>query len=63
MKWWRRTMKTVEYEFILPDGLKPYEFIDLDSDMSIMQQINSFMKLHGAVKAHPVQPSLFQHFA
>ena len=53
-------MKAIEYEFILPDGSKRYEFIDLDSDMSIMQQINSFLKLHGAVKAHPVQPSLFQ---
>jgi len=53
-------MRTVEYEFILPDGSKRYEFIDLDNEMSVMQQINSFLKLHGAVKAHAVQPSLFQ---
>ena len=32
-------MKPVEYEFILTDGSKRYEFIDPDNDMSVMQQI------------------------
>jgi hypothetical protein len=53
-------MKTVEYQLILADGAKLDEFIDLESEISVMQQFNGFMKLHGAVKAHPVQPSLFQ---
>jgi hypothetical protein len=52
-------LKTVEYEFTLPDGSKRYEFVDLDNDMSLMQQISLALKLHGAVSAHPVQPSLF----
>jgi hypothetical protein len=52
-------LKTVEYEFTLPDGSKRYEFIDPDNDMSVMQQISLCMKMHGAVSAHPVQPSLF----
>lgn len=52
-------MKMIEYEFTLPDGTKRYEFVDPDNDMSMMQQINLGLKLHGAVKAHPVQPSLF----
>jgi hypothetical protein len=52
-------MKLVEYEFTLPDGTKRYEFIDPDNDMSVMHQINLFMKLHGAVKARPVRPTLF----
>jgi hypothetical protein len=38
---------------------KRYEFVDLDNDMSVMQQINLGMKLHGAVAARPVQPTLF----
>lgn len=52
-------MKLVEYEFVLPDGSKRYDFVDLDNDMSVMQQINLGMKLHGAVAARPVQPTLF----
>jgi hypothetical protein len=36
-------MRTIEYEFTLPDNYKRYEFIDLDSDQSLMQQINSFI--------------------
>lgn len=52
-------MKPVEYEFVLPDGSKRYEFIDPDNDMSVMHQINLAMKMHGAVKARPVQSSLF----
>jgi hypothetical protein len=44
-------MKTVEYEFILPDGSKRYEFIDPDNDMSVMQQINLGKKLHGSPRA------------
>lgn len=51
--------KCIEYEFVLPDGSKLYEFIDPDNDMSVMHQINLCLKLHGAVSAHPVQPSLF----
>lgn len=49
----------IEYEFVLPSGEKRYEIIDTDNDMSVMQQINLGMKLHGAVAAHPVQGSLF----
>jgi hypothetical protein len=56
-------MKTVEYEFILPDGSKRYEFVDPDNDMSVMQQINLCVRMHGAVSAHPVQPSLFDETA
>ena len=52
-------MKTVEYEFILADGSKRYEFVDPDNDMSVMQQINLGKKLHCAVAAYPVQPTLF----
>jgi hypothetical protein len=52
-------LKCIEYEFTLPDGSKRYEFVDPDNDMSVMHQINLGMKLHGAVKAHPVQSSLF----
>lgn len=52
-------MKCVEYEFVLPDGTKRYDFVDPDNDMSVMHQINLFLKLHGAVAAHPVQPFLF----
>jgi hypothetical protein len=52
-------MEPVEYEFVLSDGSKRYEFVDPDNDMSVMQQINLGLKLHGAVAAHPVQPTLF----
>jgi hypothetical protein len=52
-------MKLVEYEFVLPDGSKRYEFVDPDNDMSVMHQINLGMKLHGAIAARPVQPTLF----
>jgi hypothetical protein len=52
-------MKPVEYEFILPDDSKRHEFIDPDNDMSVMQQINLGLKLHGAVTARPVQTTLF----
>lgn len=52
-------MSTVEYEFVLLDGSKRYEFIDTDNDMSVMHQINLGMKMHGAVKAHPVQSNMF----
>ena len=52
-------MKLVEYEFALPGGSKRYEFVDPDNDMSVMQQISLGMKLHGAVAARPVQPTLF----
>jgi hypothetical protein len=54
-------MKTVEYEFTLPDGSKRYEFVDPDNDMSVMQQIELCKKLHGAVAAQPVQPTLFDY--
>ncbi len=50
----------MEYEFVLPSGEKRYEFIDPDNDMSVMHQINLGLKLHGAIKAHPVQASLFE---
>ena len=53
------TLKPVEYEFTLPDGSKPYEFVDSDNEMSGIQQINVGLKLHGAVAAQPVQPTLF----
>jgi hypothetical protein len=49
----------IEYEFTLPSGEKRFEFIDPDNDMSVMHQINLGLKLHGAVKAHPVQANLF----
>ena len=54
-------MKPVEYEFTLPDGSKRYEFVDPDNDMSVMQQINLGLKLHGAIAARPVQQTLFDH--
>ena len=50
----------IEYEFVLPDGSKRYEIVDTNNDMSVMQQINLGMKLHGAIAAHPVQGSLFE---
>jgi hypothetical protein len=53
-------MPCIEYEFVLPDGSKRYEFIDPDNDRSIMHQISLGLKMHGAVKAHPVQASLFE---
>ena len=49
-----------EYEFVRPDGEKRYEIINLDNEMSVMQQITLCMRLHGAVAAHPVQGSLFE---
>lgn len=52
-------MKCVEYEFVLPDGSKRYELVDPDNDMTVMQQLNLGMKLHGATAARPVQGSLF----
>ncbi len=49
-----------EYEFVLPDGQKRYELIDPDNDTSVMHQINLGLKLHGAVKARPLQANLFE---
>lgn len=53
-------MKTIEYEFVLPDGSKRYEIVDPENDMSVMQQVNLGKKLHGAIAAHPVQATLFE---
>jgi hypothetical protein len=33
--------------------------VDPDNDMTVMQQLNLGMKLHGAIAARPVQGSLF----
>lgn len=48
-------MKPVEYEFVLPDGSKRYEFVDPESGYSVMAQIRMFSEMHGAVKARPVR--------
>lgn len=40
---------TIEYEFTLPDGSKRFEIVVERGD------IHHFMKMHGAVKARPVQ--------
>lgn len=50
----------IEYEFVLPDGSKRYEIVDKNNDMSVMQQVNLGLKLHGAIAARPVQANLFE---
>ena len=51
-------MKTIEYEFILPDGKRRYEIVDADSDQSVMSQVNMFMKMHGAYISRPLETEL-----
>jgi len=46
-------MKTIEYEFTLPDGSKRYELVDPDAGDSVIRQIEMFKKMHGAVAAKP----------
>ncbi len=49
--------EAVEYEFILPDGSKRYEFVDRYSEgYSEITQINMFMKMWKAVSARRVSP-------
>jgi hypothetical protein len=47
-------MKTIEYEFTLPNGSKRYEFVDPDAGYSVIRQIEMFNKMHGAIAAKPV---------
>jgi len=47
-------MKTIEYEFTLPDGSKRYEFVDPDAGYSVILQIETFKKMHGAIAVKPV---------
>ena len=47
-------MKTIEYEFTLPDGSKRYEFVDPEAGYSVIRQIEMFKKMHGAIAAKPV---------
>lgn len=49
-------LKTVEYEFTLPDGTKQYAFVDPDPDCgyTVMRQIEMFKEMFGAVSAQPV---------
>lgn len=47
--------KPREYEFTLADGSKRYEFVDPDSDIPVLRQIEIFRRMHGAVSARPVQ--------
>lgn len=54
------TLKPVEYEFTLPDGSKRYEFVDPESGYSVMAQIRMFSDMHGAIRAAPVQSTLFE---
>lgn len=48
--------KPAEYEFVLPDGSKRYEFVDPDAGDSVLRQIELFRRMHGAVSAAPVKP-------
>lgn len=48
-------LKCVEYEFILLDGEKRYEFVDPDTYLSVMMQIELFMRMHGAIIASPLE--------
>jgi hypothetical protein len=52
---WKVKMRTVEYEFTLPDGSKRYEFVDPESGYNVMAQIRMFSEIHGAVEARPVR--------
>jgi hypothetical protein len=47
-------MKTIEYEFTLPDGSKRYELVDPNAGYSVIRQIEVFRKMHGAIAAMPV---------
>lgn len=47
--------RDTEYEFTLPDGSKRFEIIDLESDCSVMKQIEMFKKMHCAKSARPVR--------
>jgi hypothetical protein len=48
--------KATEYEFTCADGSKRYEFVDPDAGFSVLQQIERFRSMHGAVSAAPVRP-------
>ena len=47
-------MKSIEYEFTLPDGSKRYEFVDPESGYSVMAQIRMFREMHSAIAAKPM---------
>jgi hypothetical protein len=47
--------KPTEYEFTRPDGSKRYEIVDPDAGYSVMQQIEMFKRMHGAIAAKPVK--------
>ena len=44
-----------EFEFVLRDGSKRYEIMDLS--IPIGGQMFAFMRLHGAVSARPLEES------
>lgn len=48
-------MKCVEYEFILPNGDKRYEFVDPDGYLSVLMQVEMFSRMHGAIIARPLR--------
>lgn len=48
-------MRCIEYEFVRSDGSKHYEIVDPDAGMSVMSQVNAFMKMHGAIIARPLK--------
>lgn len=47
--------KPIEYEFTLPDGSKRYEFVLKGGSQSVAAQVSTFMKMHGATRAQPVE--------
>ena len=47
-------MKTIEYEFTLPDGSKRYEFVDPDAGYTVIRQIEMFKRMHGAIAVKAV---------
>jgi hypothetical protein len=49
-------LKCIEYEFILPNGERRYEFVDPDRYRSVMMQVELFMHMHGAIIARPLEP-------
>jgi len=48
-------MKTIEYELVLSDGSKRYEFVDSVAGYSVMTQIRMFQQMHKAITARPLQ--------
>lgn len=42
-----------EYEFVLPDGSRRYEIVDLTQP--VFQQVSAFKRLHGAVSGTPIR--------